>query len=39
MSGIKGYFTTIQLSTDETTDVGGMKELYAVSSTFVRSSN
>ena len=39
MSGIKGYFTTIQLSTDETTDLGGMKELYAVSSTFVRSSN
>ena len=38
MSGIKGYFATVKLSTDSVTQVGGMKELYAVSSTFVKSS-
>ena len=38
MSGIKGYFTTIAMKTDNTTDVGGMKELYAVSSKYVKSS-
>jgi len=49
MSGIKGYFTTIKLSTDkdittpngktvEGTDVGGMKELYAVTTKWVMSS-
>jgi len=38
MSGIKGYFATVQLSTDNTTDVGGVKELYAVSSKWVVSS-
>jgi len=50
MTGIKGYFTTVRLSTDvetvdgngniiEATDLGGMKELYAVSTSWVRSSN
>ena len=38
MSGIKGFFTTVRLSTDSATDVGGMKELYAVGTTFVVSS-
>jgi len=49
MSGIKGYFATIRLSTDvETTDssgnilaptnLGGLKELYAVSTKYVKSS-
>jgi len=38
MSGIKGYFATVQLSTDNTTDVGSMKELFAVSSKWVVSS-
>ena len=37
-SGVKGYFATVKLSTDATTEVGGMKELFAVSSKFVTSS-
>ena len=31
MSGIKGYFATVSMSLDGVTDVGGPKELYAVS--------
>ena len=49
MSGLKGYFVTVKLSTDDTlelsngdtlegTDVGGMKELYAVTTKWVVSS-
>ena len=38
MTGIKGYFATVKLSTDTVTDLGGMKELYAVSSNYVESS-
>ena len=38
MSGIKGHFSTVTLSTDNSTQVGGMKELFAVSSKFVISS-
>ena len=38
MSGIKGFFATVKLSTDNQTDVGGLKELYAVSSKWVISS-
>jgi hypothetical protein len=38
MSGIKGYFATVVISTDATTQPGGMKELFAVSSNFVTSS-
>tara|TARA_R100001594_G_scaffold38169_2_gene68970 strand:+ start:3265 stop:5049 length:1785 start_codon:yes stop_codon:yes gene_type:complete len=38
MSGIKGYLVTAKISTDSTTDVGGMKELFSVSSNFVLSS-
>jgi hypothetical protein len=37
MSGIKGYFATVKISTDSTTDVGGLKTLFAVSSNFVKS--
>lgn len=37
LSGIKGYFATVTMSTDTVTDVGGMKELFAVSSDFVES--
>jgi len=37
MSGIKGYFATVKISTDSTTDVGGAKTLFAVSSNFVKS--
>jgi len=38
MSGIKGYYSTVRLTTDNTTDVGGMKELYCVGSKWVVSS-
>ena len=38
VSGIKGYIATVKLSTDATTDSGGMKELFSVSSNFVVSS-
>jgi len=38
MTGIKGYFATVQLSTDSTTRSGGTKELFAVSTEFVVSS-
>ena len=36
-SGIKGFYATVKLSTDETTDTGGFKNLFAVSSNFVKS--
>ena len=38
MSGIKGFFSTVTLKTDNSTNVGGFKELYAVSSEYVESS-
>jgi|TARA_R110001592_G_C13180887_1_gene750878 hypothetical protein len=38
MSGIKGYFATVKISTDNYTDVGGLKELWSVGSKFVQSS-
>jgi len=38
MTGIKGHFATVKLSTDTTTNVGGTKELFAVSTEFVVSS-
>ena len=38
MTGIKGYFATVTMSTDNVTDVGGMKELFAASSNYVESS-
>ena len=49
MSGVKGYFVTVKLSTDvntvdslgnplEPTDLGGMKELYSVGTHWVVSS-
>ena len=37
MSGIKGYFTTVTISTDDATAVGEIKELFAVSSEYVQS--
>ena len=36
-TGIKGYFATVHISTDYSTDIGGMKELFAVSSDYVES--
>lgn len=39
MTGIKGAFGVVSLSTDSTTDVGGRKQLFAVSSEFSVSSN
>ena len=38
MTGIKGYFATVTIETDNTTELGGMKELWAVSSGYVPSS-
>ena len=34
ISGIKGFFTTVKIKTDDITDVGGEKELFAVGTTF-----
>ena len=38
MSGIKGMFVTATFSIDNVTDVGGKKELFAVSTNYVESS-
>ena len=38
MTGVKGYFATVKVSTDATTNPGGLKELFAVSSNYVESS-
>jgi hypothetical protein len=38
MSGIKGFFATVKIKTDNTTQPGGMKELFSVGSTFSTSS-
>ena len=38
ISGIKGYFATVKISSDEVTDVGGLKELYSAGSNYVISS-
>jgi len=37
MTGIKGYFATVKISTDNTTDIGGAKELWAASTEYVGS--
>lgn len=38
ISGIKGRFVTVNISTDETTEPGGPKELFAVSAEYAESS-
>ena len=38
ISGIKGYVATVKMSTDQTTNPGATKELFAASSEFVVSS-
>lgn len=38
MSGIKAYFATVTISTDDSTDVGGLKEIWSVGTKFVQSS-
>ena len=38
MTGIKGYFATVKIATDATTEPGGPKELWSTSSEFVVSS-
>ena len=38
IAGLKGYYVTLNLQTDVSTDVGGLKELFAVSSNYVVSS-
>lgn len=37
LTGIKGFFANVVLSTDSTTDPGGHKELFAVSSEYIES--
>ncbi len=37
-SGIKGYYVTVDMQTDDVTNVGGLKELFSVGSSFVMSS-
>jgi hypothetical protein len=39
ISGIKGYYVTVTMQNDDTTDVGGLKRLFAVSSEHVLSTN
>ena len=36
-TGVKGYFSIVELKTDSTTNYGGLKELFAVSSEYVES--
>ena len=38
MSGIKGYFATVKIETDETTQLGGPKEIWAAGTNFAMSS-
>ena len=38
MSGIKGYFATVQISTDAITQPGGEKEIFSVASNFIQTS-
>jgi hypothetical protein len=38
MSGIKGFFSTVTMQTDNSTELGKFKELYAVSSEYIESS-
>ena len=38
VTGLKGYLLDVTISTDETTDPNGPKELWSVGTTFVRSS-
>ena len=35
-SGLKGYYISVYMTTDTTTDPGGLKELFAVGSTYGR---
>jgi hypothetical protein len=32
--GIKGYYSTVRISTDGTTNPGGLKELFSVSTDY-----
>lgn len=36
MTGIKGYFATVKIKTDETTDPGGIKELWSAGTEIVQ---
>jgi hypothetical protein len=38
VAGVKGYFTTVKIEVDNTTDLGGAKELFSVGSEFSVSS-
>ena len=36
ITGIKGYYTTVIISTDNTTDLGGPKQLFSVGSSYIQ---
>jgi len=36
MTGVKGYFATVTVSTDDTTDLGGAKELFSVGASYIQ---
>jgi hypothetical protein len=36
VTGIKGYYTTVIISTDDTTDLGGPKQLFSVGSAYMQ---
>jgi hypothetical protein len=38
VTGIKGFYAVVTMSTDSDTDPGGYKELFAVSTEFINSS-
>ena len=35
MTGVKGFFATVVVSTDSTTDLGGPKQLFSVGTNYV----
>lgn len=39
MTGIKGYYVTVKMQTDDSTNEGGLKQLFAASTEFVYSAN
>ncbi len=36
ISGLKGHYLSVYMTTDSTTDPGGLKELFAVGATYGR---
>ena len=38
MTGIKGFFATVTIETDNSTQIGGIKELWSTGSEYISSS-